>query len=158
VQGEEGLGSDAAQFYGNTTAGGTYASDFDVVQGFAEAGTPIFGDLPFRIFGDTVKNIRAESDEDTAWLAGASIGKTSKPGTWSFTYNYRDLEADALLGIFTEATFGGGGTNVKGHKYTLNYQLAKNTQLGLAYMDADRTRSGKTADYDVVFTDLTVKF
>jgi hypothetical protein len=158
VQGEEGLGSDAAQFYGNTTAGGTYASDFDVVQGFAEAGTPIFGDLPFRIFGDTVKNIRAESDEDTAWLAGASIGKTSKPGTWSFTYNYRDLEADALLGIFTEATFGGGGTNVKGHKYTLNYQLAKNTQLGLSYMDADRTRSGKTADYDVVFTDLTVKF
>lgn len=158
VSGETGLGNDAAQFFGNTSSGGVFASDFDLVQGFAEAGTPIFGDVPFKVFGDTVKNIRAQSGEDTAWLAGASVGKTSKPGTWSFTYNYRDLEADALLGIFADATFGGGGTNVKGHKYTVNYQLARNTQLALSYMDADRTRSGQTADYDVVLADLTFKF
>jgi len=155
--GRAGLGSDATQFYGNTSTGGLYDSDFNLVQGFAEVGTPL-GGLPLRVFGDVIKNTAAESNEDTAWLAGVSLGKTAAPGTWSFAYNYRDVEADALLGVLAEATFGGGGTNVKGHKFSTNYQLAKNTQVGLTYYDAERTRGGITTDHDVIFADFTIKF
>ncbi|MCE5186381.1 MAG: putative porin [Planctomycetaceae bacterium] len=157
VQGRQGLGKDPTQFYGNTSTGGVFASDFDLLQGFADLAVSVAG-VPVRIFGETIDNLSAESDEDTAWLAGAGIGKTTSPGTWAFVYNYRDLEADSLLGIFTDASFGGGGTNTKGHKFTFQYQLAKNTQLGLTYMDADRTRSGETTDYDTLFADLVIKF
>lgn len=155
--GRAGLGNDATQFYGNTSTGGLYDSDFDLVQGFAEVGTPL-GSLPLRVFGDVIKNTAAKSNEDTAWLAGVGLGKTTTPGTWSFAYNYRDIEADALLGVLAEATFGGGGTNIKGHKFTLGYQLAKNTQVALNYYDAQRTRNGVTTDHDVIFADFTIKF
>lgn len=157
VKGREGLGADSSQFYGNKAAGGVYNSDFDLIQGFAELGMPM-GSLPVRIFGDMVHNTAAQSSQSNAWLAGASIGKAAQKGTWSFAYNFRDLEADALLGVLAEATFGGGGTDLKGHKYSFIYQLAPNTQIGLSYMDAKRTRSGKTADYDVVLADFTIKF
>ncbi|MBP8604728.1 MAG: putative porin [Phycisphaerae bacterium] len=157
VKGREGLGANSSQFYGNKAIGGYYVSDFDIIQGFAEIGVPM-GSLPLRVFGDLAHNTGAESGQNNAWLAGASIGKAAQKGTWSFAYNYRDIEADALLGVLTEATFGGGGTDLKGHKYSFSYQLAPNTQIGLSYMDAKRTRSGKTTDYDVVLADFTIKF
>ncbi len=152
-----GLGSDSTQFYGNASTGGFYDSDFDLVQGFAEVGIPL-GSLPLHVFGDFIKNTAAESNEDTAWLAGIGLGKTTTPGTWSLSYNYRDVEADALIGVLSEATFGGGGTNVKGHKFTLVYQLAKNSQVALNYYDAQRTRNGVNTDHNVILADFTIKF
>lgn len=157
VQGREGLGADPEQFYGNRSVEGTYESDFELVQGFAELGLPVFGQ-PLKVFGDYITNTQAESDEDTAFLVGASLGKLKDPGSWSLAYNYRDLEADALLGVLAEATFGGGGTNVKGHKLSLSVQLAKNTKLGATCMLGERTRGGTTADYNVAMVDCTFQF
>lgn len=157
VQGREGLGADPKQFYGNRSVDGLYASDFELVQGFAELGLPAEA-LPLRLFGDYIYNTQAESDDDSAFLVGASLGKLKDPGSWTVAYNYRDLEADSLLGVLTEATFGGGGTGVKGHKLSLSVQVAKNTQLGATYMKADRTRGGTTADFDVGMVDFTFKF
>ena len=157
VQGREGLGADPEQFYGNRSAEDAYASDFELVQGFAEMGMSVLGQ-PVRVFGDYVYNAQAESDDDTAFLVGVSLGKLKDPGSWSLAYNYRDLEADSLLGVLADATFGGGGTDVKGHKVSLSVQLAKNTQVGATYMMADRTRGGSTADFDVGMVDFTFKF
>ena len=157
VQGRGGLGADPEQFYGNRSIEGAYASDFDLVQGFAEMGLSVLGQ-PVRMFGDYIYNTQAESDEDTAFLIGASLGKLKDPGSWAVAYNYRDLEADSLLGVLAEATFGGGGTGVKGHKIALSIQVAKNTQLGATYLMAERTRGGATADFDVGMVDFTVKF
>lgn len=157
VQGREGLGADPEQFYGNRSVEGAYASDFELVQGFAEMGMSVLGQ-PVRVFGDYIVNTQAESDDDTAFLVGASVGKLKDPGSWSLAYNYRDLEADSLLGVLAEATFGGGGTDVKGHKVSLSVQVAKNTQVGATYMMADRTRGGATADFDVGMVDFTFKF
>ncbi len=157
VRGEAGLGNDNTQFYGNRNTGGVFDSDFNLVQGFAEVGVPM-GKLPVRVFADVIKNTQADSSQDTAYLVGASLGKTSSPGSWSVAYNYRDVEADALLGVLSEATFGGGGTDIKGHKFGVTYQLAKNTQFGVTYMMAERTRSGNTKDFDVATVDFTIKF
>lgn len=157
VKGRAGLGTDNTQFYGNRSTGGVFDSDFDLVQGFAEIGMPL-GDLPLRFFADYICNTRAVSTQDTAYLVGASLGRTSAPGTWALSYNYRDVEADALLGVLAEATFGGGGTNIKGHKFGVNYQLAKNTAFGVTYMMAERTRGGATNDFDVTTVDFTLKF
>ncbi len=157
VKGRAGLGNDNTQFYGNRSTGGVFDSDFDLVQGFAEFGLPV-GELPLRFFADYICNTRAESSEDTAYLIGASLGKCSAPGSWAVSYNYRDVEADSLLGVLAEATFGGGGTDIKGHKFGVNYQIAKNTQFGVTYMLAERTRSGNTNDFDVATVDFTIKF
>lgn len=161
ISGEEGMGSDEQEFYGNTTTGPdgseVYASDFDLVQGFTELTVPA-GKLPLRFFGDYICNTQADAQRNTAYLVGTALGKTSAPGSWSIGYNYRDVEADALLGVLAEATFGGGGTDIKGHKFSFNYQLAKNVGIGAAYMMAERTRGGQTGDFDVVTADFTIKF
>jgi hypothetical protein len=86
------------------------------------------------------------------------VGSNKNKGDWQFGYNYRDVEADSLVGIFTEATFGGGGTDVKGHKLSAGFQLAKNVSLGTSYMAAQRTRNNVTTDHDVVFFDVSLKF
>lgn len=156
VQGRSALGVVANNFYGNSNAGGVYTSDFNIIQGFGELGWNA-GGLPVRVFADYLKNIRAESQEDTAYMAGIAFGKCTKPGTWAASYNYRDIEADAVLGVLADATFGGGGTNVKGHKFSFAYQLAENWQVGASYMAAERTRA-TTDDHDTFFLDLLFKF
>lgn len=147
----------ATQSFGNSRTGTSLDNDFNLVQGFAEFGTPL-GGLPFRIFGDVIKNTAADSGQDTGWLAGTSLGKTTTPGTWAVAYNYRDVEADANLGVFADASFAGGGTDVKGHKFTTYYQLAKNTVVGITYLNAERTRGGNTTDWDTFWFDFTLKF
>lgn len=152
-------GVDLDSFAGNKNTGSKYDSDFDIAQGFVEVGFPVC-DLPFKVFGDYLKNTSANSSEDTGYLIGATIGKCKKPGSWQFGYNYRDLEADAVVGALTEGTFGGGGTNVKGHSLCLGYQLAKNVQLAGSYFLAERTDTptNVTTDHDLVLVDLKFKF
>ncbi len=157
VRGKKGLGTDETQFYGNTSVGGVYACDFDLVQGFAELGVPA-GGRPLRLFGDYICNTQSRSRQDTAYLIGAALGQCKDPGSWELSYNYRKLEADSVLGVLSEATFGGGGTNLEGHRFGLKYQLAANTQLGATYMLAERTRNGEKRDYDVGMVDVTVKY
>lgn len=157
VKGRRGLGSDETQFYGNRETDGRFDSDFDLVQGFAEAGIPA-GELPLRFFGDYICNTRAASGHDAAYLIGAGLGRTTAPGTWAVSYNYRDVEADALLGVLAEAAFGGGGTDIRGHKFGFDYQLARNTRFGLTYMTAKRTRNNETNDFDVTMVDFTFRF
>lgn len=144
-------------FFGNTTSGGNFASDFDVVQGFGEYGFK-YHNIPVKLFGDYAKNISSTTDKDTAYLAGFTVGNDKKPGDWLFGYNYRDLEADSIVGVLAEATFGGGGTDVKGHKFSLRYQLANNVSFTTSYMTAERTRDNVTADHDVLLADLELKF
>ncbi|HOV78427.1 MAG TPA: putative porin [Sedimentisphaerales bacterium] len=156
TQGEIALGENPANFRGNTSVGGVYASDFDIVQVFGEAGLPLAG-LPFSVFGELLVNTAAESDEDTGYLVGASLGKCKDPKSWQVAYNYRDLEADAALAALTESTFAGGGTGLKGHKLSVGYQIAKNWNVVLCYMMAERVRA-QTTDFDVFILDLNFKF
>lgn len=158
LKGRRSLGITANEFYGNrSTADNLFASDFDLVQGFAELSVPV-GQLPLRFFGDYICNTAANSGQNMAYLVGASLGRTTVPGTWAVSYNYRDVQADALLGVLSEATFGGGGTDLRGHKLGASYQLAKNTRFAVTYMPAKRTRDGETKDFDVTMVDFTFRF
>lgn len=141
---------------GNKYTGSVYDSDFDIVQAFCEVGFPVYG-LPFKVFGDYLENTAAKSSEDTGFLVGASIGKCKEPGSWRVGYNYRELDADTVIGALTEGTFGGGGSNVKGHTLGFGYQLAKNWKLAASYFIAERTRTS-TTDHDIVLVDLNFKF
>ena len=95
------------------------------------------GRLPLSIFGNYIVNTEAETDGDTGFLVGFSLGKAKAPGSFAVGYNYRDLEADATVGAYADSDVFGGGTNGRGHEVALAYQLTEALQLaGTAFYSA----------------------
>ena len=142
---------------GNTPLAGTdrWASDFDVLEGFAEYGFKI-NQLPVSIFGNYINNLSASTSEDSGWLAGFTLNKAKKPGSWQFSYDYRDLEADATVGGFTDSDFVDGGTNGKGSRYSVKYQWTKNIQSAITYFDD--VKGDDDDGFDRVQLDMIFKF
>jgi hypothetical protein len=154
IQGQSLSGISAS---GNTTSGGLYVNDYDILEGFAEYGFKI-GQVPAAVFGTYVNNTGASTSEDTAWLIGAKYNKAKKPGSWEVSYNYRDVEKDAVVGGLCDSDFVGGGTDGKGHVLGFKYQLAKNVQAGLSYFMNEKNASSTRDDYKLLQADLVFKF
>lgn len=134
-----------------------YANDFELVEFFVEASHK-FEKIPVTLFGDYVTNTAADSLE-TGWLVGLRVGKIKKSGSWQFRYNYRKVERDAVLGVFTDSDFRGGGTDAKGHEFGGAVQLARNTALGLSYFaNQFGLEETKTGDFNRLQIDLQLKF
>ncbi|MDD5457781.1 MAG: putative porin [Phycisphaerae bacterium] len=147
--------SGSAKFFGNSNDGSVYTNDYDLVELFGEYGFKM-GETPAAVFGNYVQNAVASSNEDTGWLIGGKLGKAKKPGSWELSYDYRDLEADAVVGAFSESDFIGGGTNGKGHRFGGVYQLAKNVQTAMTYFMDEK--GSEENDYSRFQADLIFKF
>lgn len=156
IEEQAALGTSSTNFRGNRSVGGNYESDFDIIRVFGQAAFPIAGQ-PCAAFAELLSNTDAVSSEDTGYLVGASVGKCKKPGSLQFAYNFRDVDADATPAALMDSTFGGGGSNVKGHKLSMDCQIAKNWKCSVNYMMAERTRA-TTTDHDVFQFDLNYKF
>ena len=163
IQGHESFASewdDENDLFGNSAMAGdpnAFASDYDLLEVFVEFGSEIHG-MPVAVWGDWVQNTVAVSDEDTGWLIGGKINKAKAPGTWEFSYDYRDIELDAVVGQFNDSDFIGGGTGGKGHRFGFAYALAKNTQAALTYFDNEYSGRKSDEDYDRLQADIKVKF
>lgn len=145
---------------GNSSNGsGGYMYDFDIIEGFAEYGFKL-NEMPLAVFGNYVENTAAPSGRNSGYLIGARLNKAKKPGSWQFTYNYRDLQSDAVFAGLTDSDFILGGTGGRGHKLGYKYQLAKNVQAALTYFIAERdNRSGSgNQDVKLLQADLIFKF
>jgi hypothetical protein len=141
---------------GNRLApGGGYLNDFNLTEVFGELNF-MAGERPVTLFADYVVNSEAE-EADTGLALGVSYGEVSRAGTWRLGYAYQDLEADAVIGTFTDSDFAGGGTDGKGHVVDFNYGLRERLVLGLRYFANERgADAGNKHDYrrlqaDVVF-------
>ncbi|MCP4703113.1 MAG: hypothetical protein GY865_00765, partial [candidate division Zixibacteria bacterium] len=134
-----------------------YMTDFRLVDGFTEINFKM-GKTPFTIIGNYVHNIAADS-LNNGWLAGLCIGKINEPGSWAFRYNYRSLEADAVVGAFTNSDFGGGGTDAKGHEAGGSYQFSPNSTIAITYFNNQiGLKSASKTDYQKWQVDLKFKF
>ena len=150
--------SSASIFFGNTSSGSLYRYDYNIFETFGEYGFKYMG-MPTAIFGSWVRNDVASSSEDTGWLIGTKLNKAKDPGSWELSYDYRELDADAVVGGFTESDFLGSFTNSRGHKFGFKYQLAKNLQTGLTYYHLEDTSSSVgDMDYRRLMADLVFKF
>jgi len=151
--------TDTYGLLGGNTGSGSWASDFDILEFFGEYGTNL-NETPVSLYGNWVKNLVASSSGDTGWLIGAKYNKASKPGSWQVSYDYRELQADAVLGAFTDSDFGGGGTNSRGHCVDLTYQLAKNVQVSTTYIQAENDGASGASDLDYrrLHASLVLKF
>jgi len=158
VQGEEPL-FDSSDSFGNTVDGaGNYAEDFTLAEAFAEFAFEALG-IPVALFGNAVTNLAADHAENGA-LGGIKLGKAKAPGTVDFRWQYKRLQADAVVAAFTDSDFGGGGTDSKGHELNLNVALAEDWMLALSYFK-NRTGllgPGATEYFERIQVDLKFKF
>lgn len=151
---EDAWNDGGTKAYGNSTINDKYDYDYDILEAFGEYGTQVNG-MPVAVYGNYVQNTAA-SDNNQGYLIGTKINKAKKPGSWEFGYNYRDLEADAVVGQFSDSDFIGGGTNGKGHKFGFNYQMSKNAQTGITYFLNEKGDSND--DYKRLQVDFKLKF
>jgi hypothetical protein len=139
------------------TPTGRYLNDFNLTEVFTELGLTA-RERPVTLFADYVVNNEA-GDQDTGFAVGASIGQVSKQGDWRFGYVYQDLEADAVIGTFTDSDFGGGGTDNKGHVVELNYGFRDRLVFGLRYFLNQRgAAAGNERDYNRLQADVVFNY
>jgi hypothetical protein len=146
------------EFYGNSTVindqgNEVYEYDFALYNAGVQLNTSLF-EMPLSLFGDYVYNDDA-SDFDTGYIAGFSTGM----GNVSFLYWYQNLEANAVLGAWTDSDFAGGGTDGEGSKFVLGYALTKAWSLSATYFDTTSGMDlGSDADYKRWQLDTTWKY
>jgi len=132
----------------------TYAYDYELVEFFARAGFTL--GLPVELSANHVDNTEVD-ENNSAFMAGIKLGKLKDPGSAEFSYSYREVEADSMLGVFTDSDAFGGGTDGSAHKWNAGYQIAKNVSGGATYYLSEKgLDNGK--DYNRFQIDLTVKF
>ncbi len=134
-----------------------YASGFELMELFGEF-THKFESTPVTVMFDYVTNSAADS-LNTGWLFGLRVGKAKEPGSWEFRYIYRNLEADAVLGMFTDSDFRGGGTDAKGHEVGGAIQLAAITAFKASYfINEIGLEAEETEGFNRMQVDLQLKF
>ncbi|MCA1808405.1 MAG: putative porin [Lentisphaerae bacterium] len=162
--------TDSFKGYGNTVkttrdddgkvTKAVYANEYRELEFMASIGfdCPLTG-LPWNFYGNYVRNTEAD-DDDTGYLAGVKLGAAKTPHSFELGYNYRHLEADAVVGAMADSDSWGGGTNGKGHKLMVAYQISKNWTLGASYfINEAGIRDGDTSkDYKRLQLDLAAKF
>lgn len=142
--------------FGNTTdVAGNYAEDFNELEFFGEYTFNTAG-RPLSIFADYVKNTAASAN-DTGYVAGFKYGKCKEKGSTEYALSYKRLEADAVVGAFTNSDFAGGGTDVKGFEFKMGYQAAAKLKTDLTYFMNDAGINNGT-DYNRLELDMSVKF
>ena len=153
--------------YGNSTVAGSvsggvtnknYKYDYKPVEFFAELGM-MAGKVPVKLLGQTVNNSEAALNKD-GYLYGITIGQAKDPNTFELSYQYMELQKDAVVGAFTDSDRWGGGTDGKGSTLRGKYQITKNLQGGVTYfLDQKAIASGETQkDYNRLMVDLVFNF
>ena len=138
---------------GNSTTGGNYTNNYDLLNAGAEVGIDV--GRPLAIYADYVVNT-AISNKNDGYLAGLRLGKLKDRGSWALDYNYRATKADGTFGLFSDSDFSTGGTNNRGHVIAAQYQIAEGTSTSLTYFmteaNVDATPlDAKRAMLDFVF-------
>ena len=141
-------------FAGNSNNSSTYTNGYHLYQ--ISGGVKFKLRFPVRFFGTYVSN-EAASDNNTAWLIGATAGKAKSLGSIQARYNYREVESDAVVGSFSDSNFNNGNTGGKGHEFGVNIGLLKNTKIGLTYF-LNASSSQSPTNYHRLQTDIGFTF
>jgi hypothetical protein len=134
-------------------AGGNYLNDYDILELFAEYEIKI-GSWPVVAFVEWTRNTRAATD-DTAYSVGLNVGKADEPGAAEWSWEWRDTEADALVGVLTDSDLADGRTDSRGHVLKGSYRLTDHMSIGatLIYSEYGGFNASPT-DFDRVMLDV----
>ena len=140
----------------NSLVGGGYREDFAIVEVFGELELPL-GGRPLLAYAQWSRNTEAAA-EDVAWTFGMKYGDSEAAGGASFSWAWRDTEADALVGTLTDSDFAEGMTGSRGHilksEYGVTSWLAASISLYLATIHV----AGVETDVDKLLLDFEFSF
>ena len=131
-----------------------YATGYGSIEPFVQLDFEL--GLPVQVFGTYVNNQDADND-NKGYCVGVKLGKAKDPNTFELAYDYRRLEKDAWVGALADSDSWNGGTDGKGHKVSLKYQIQKNWQAGVTYF-MDKKSLEKDVDYKRIQLDLVASF
>jgi hypothetical protein len=140
---------------GDTVEYHDYIWDYALFEVFGEVGFKI-EKASVKVYGNYVNNTGADS-LNTGWLVGGTFKYGKGGGAVAVYANYRELEADAVIGAFTDSDFIGGGTNGKGFRLGASVGLAKNVDLALTYF-LNKADLNEEIDYRRLQADVKMKF
>jgi hypothetical protein len=133
---------------------GTYLNGFELVEAFAEYSFGFY-DNQVTVFGDYVQNLDA-SNYDTGFALGA---KLKQANGLQYGWTYQELEADAVLGTFTDSNFIGGSTDGEGHILFTTYPVSKNISLkGTLFLNDRMVDFGNEQEYKRFMLDIRFKY
>jgi len=136
---------------------GRYVYDYDIAEIFAQYESTV-ADWPLTIFAEWTRNTRATT-ADVAYSFGALLGKAEKARTGELSWEWRDTEADALVGTFTDSDLAGGHTDSSGHILTGAYMLTDNLSVGAMLIFSEYGEfQGVPTDFDRVMLDVEFSF
>ena len=119
---------------------------------------PRVGERPLALFADYALNTEAD-DYDSGFALGATLGEVTGPRTWRIGYAYQDLEADAVIGTFTDSDWSGGGTDGTGHVVEFNYGFRDRLVFGFRYFLNERgANAGNERDYNRLQADVQFNY
>lgn len=138
-------------------ANGNYLYGFSIVEVFADLSFDLSG-RPLRLFADYVTNTDADEYADGFAIGMDYRGKTDG-GRWNIGYVYEDVEANAVVGAFTDSDFAGGTSDGKGHSLLAGYKFARDWSFGFRYILGDRGEAaGRKRDYNRLQADLKFSY
>ncbi|MCS7047917.1 MAG: putative porin [Verrucomicrobiae bacterium] len=132
--------------FGTTT---NFLADFEVVSVRGDVAwelqrQPFFGTPAIvTVSGEYVKNLadayeslrgavtNVSPDQTEGWTVQVAFGEAKKKGQWQVAYQYKYLEADAVLDSWTDSDWGTGGTDREGHVVKAAYNFQDWWQVGL---------------------------
>jgi len=110
------------------------------------------GAFPITVLGEFAHNTGA-TDNNQAWWAGVTFGKSGKKGNWEVSYRYKRLEADAWYEEMVDSDFGAyyataqpnsakgagyqAGTGTQGHIIKGVYSLSDSFSLSATFFLTD---------------------
>ncbi len=144
-------------FFGNTTCDtvDVFANDYKLAEVLGEFGFKR-DKISIVVYGDYVNNTGADS-LNTGYLFGATFKHGKDKGNVKLYGNYRELEDDAVLGVFTDSDFRGGGTNGNGFELGASYGIAKKVDLA-GTLFINKKGIDEEVDYKRFQLDLKMKF
>jgi hypothetical protein len=130
------------------------AEDFDVIEIYNELAIYPYG-FPTRFFLDYATNPSDGAlspsivDENDAFSIGVALGKAKKKGEWEISYAYKRLEANSVVGAFTDSDFGAAGhIDKRGSVIKLGYALTDNLFLNGAAFFVNNLNTGTAGNRD----------
>ena len=120
---------------------GGYLYGFSQAEVSGELEIDVYG-YPVTLFLDYVTNTAADTHADGI-AVGLGYQRDSDPGNWHVSWVYQDLDANAVVGAFTDSDFGGGTSDSRGHVFRAGYWFPGGWRIALRYIEAER---GKAAD------------
>jgi hypothetical protein len=139
-----------------TVRGNTETDSFEIFNLVNKVGFVAFN-LPMEACIDYACNPSGDPQgRNGAYSAGIKIGKSEKKADWSFGYTYKYIQANAVVGNFSDEDF--GGTNRKGHVWGASYNLSDHCIAGLTLFLTDPIDAPNDEHRMTVMADLMWKF